>query len=1452
MSFFVQCGQCGKSFEMAASRLGDPIACPTCGHNGQAANEVIEEEAIDVGEADVVESDDADDAVAAIIVQPHVVASDPKRAQPAVSITPVLALCAGAGAALLFVAIAGLGWWAFSREALPSDEEVVAEVGVLESTEMPWDVADANRHRRHNKQPIEMPSITSEPTGSSNASPSQTFPRESTVAEVRARIVETKESSKPSAPARDQATERDPAQVVEAIKSATVFIEVTTSKGVQSGSGFLFQRDSHWGTIVTNAHVIDPEEGKLEKITCVFFSGTSREFEVAAKVACKEENTDLAFLRAYDEKIPAPISPAKDVQVYETSTVLAAGFPFGDALKTNRRNPSITITKGTVSSLRFDDYDTVSMLQIDGGINPGNSGGPVVSEDGRLVGVAVAKVRGTSIGFAIPAQILQQTALGRVTRVSVEKTSHERGQHQFRIRFVDPNHLVKSGELIVFRDSDQTVEFPESDGSWRPAAERLLVSEPFRVESSGRDGESNALADLEIPFEGNLIFQVRINRRGGGEHWSQPAELPISLQLGVATKVPLDGSTVDSEVVDPRSSQPTIAILPAMMSDFAINPSTGDIACLDPSQDQVHLIRMDALKSADYSSSPKVKIAKHPVSVVYKRYQEHDYFVVACSEASELCLLTADSLESVGRIRVDGNHVSRVMASTNPEDPFVYYSDESDDKPRVGAVDLRRMIDCGKVLDDSSDCTISTDGRFAYRRSSSSSQGAESLRMISGFSALTPSFVPLFTDRHATGECVPGPFGQITALGTQIRSVSLDQPVATMDFTPLCFFRSRPVIVGLIASQLQSQRRLRLRAASLNTYLSATSTVEIPPAVVRMLTVPRRISRQQTERPHAQTGHVLVDARVFADDVNQRVVYASRDKIALIPLAGFELRDDEPLMNLESTSAEFPVGEDKQAELRATDPKVSIEVGDLPLGMKQIVSGLSWRPKGEDVGTTKIPITLKFDEIERIVDFRLEVSQPSVQTSIDVADFLVDPDLAFYVCWSGRAGDAGSLTQYAGKEGENGSTLSVIRLHQVSEPITIELSFFIKQVVLLGDLLAVLPVDEDQQIHLLDLQTLEQRKLILSAYPVQNMEIKGDELLLHGDKSVAVYSVKSLKRLREQEEGAASSRSRDPLPQVLVDGVLADGVLCGRNDSQPRLIVAPGTVATLPGSQANLMDGRFLRQRFPSHDSSAYRGGSHSSSAIVAGPIAIPEARLRVSLENRIHVVSDPKVGLSQTEQRLTLLVGRLDGSVVAGVPIVRESTTAGVRNRPAMHVAGGSAFVSCGSRIYRWNPSSLELDTTDEASTGTDPSPVELHFVPTQSGFLVSNPSTSLSHSVAGGSPPYNLFLMTRSRGVTMNDETGEVTLSRDGLLEAAAEVLTSVMKRGTTQDVALELKNRSLEWGEAFKRFTGHKLNGFPIAVPIHLKVSDRDSRVAELQYFVFLDIPLYDAVATLQSGQ
>src|SRR5262245_12368632 len=136
-------------------------------------------------------------------------------------------------------------------------------------------------------------------------------------------------------------------------------------------------------------------KAKDAAVSAVFHSGTKAERSLPAEILATDESRDLAVLRVRGMgDWPKPIVLDQQVQPIETMPVYILGFPFGEALSQKNGNPAPTINKGSVSSLRENEYGQMKAVQIDGAINPGNSGGPVVDEDGRLIGISVATIRG--------------------------------------------------------------------------------------------------------------------------------------------------------------------------------------------------------------------------------------------------------------------------------------------------------------------------------------------------------------------------------------------------------------------------------------------------------------------------------------------------------------------------------------------------------------------------------------------------------------------------------------------------------------------------------------------------------------------------------------------------------------------------------------------------------------------------------------------------------------------------------------------------------------------------------------------------------------------------------------------------------------------------------------------------------------------------------------------------
>lgn len=249
-------------------------------------------------------------------------------------------------------------------------------------------------------------------------------------------------------------------RALDAIKRATVFVKVEAGEQSGSGSGFVMRAEGQTGYVATNCHVVVPEDEDERpavrrppakpSVTVVFDSGTPRERAVPADVLALDPERDLALLRVKPvPDLPAPIDPAKAPRLYETLPVLICGFPFGEALATGGRNPAISIGRGAVSSLRLDEAGHIEVVQIDGALNPGNSGGPVVDARGRLVGIAVATIKGGGIGFAIPPGELARMMQGRVLGPALLASEGRAGTEFVAVvPLVDPLQLIRSVALL--------------------------------------------------------------------------------------------------------------------------------------------------------------------------------------------------------------------------------------------------------------------------------------------------------------------------------------------------------------------------------------------------------------------------------------------------------------------------------------------------------------------------------------------------------------------------------------------------------------------------------------------------------------------------------------------------------------------------------------------------------------------------------------------------------------------------------------------------------------------------------------------------------------------------------------------------------------------------------------------------------------------------------------------
>ncbi|MDF1497931.1 MAG: trypsin-like peptidase domain-containing protein [Patescibacteria group bacterium] len=166
----------------------------------------------------------------------------------------------------------------------------------------------------------------------------------------------------------------------------------TEEKKVGAGTGFLINKN---GYILTNKHVVNDEEAKY---TALLSDGSQK----SAIVIYKDEKIDIAIIKVEGSGF-SHVQFGDSDSLKLGQSVFAVGNALGEY--------SNSVSTGIISGLNRDLTASGSIgseklegvIQTDAAINPGNSGGPLVTLEGKVIGVNVATVIGSNnISFSIP------------------------------------------------------------------------------------------------------------------------------------------------------------------------------------------------------------------------------------------------------------------------------------------------------------------------------------------------------------------------------------------------------------------------------------------------------------------------------------------------------------------------------------------------------------------------------------------------------------------------------------------------------------------------------------------------------------------------------------------------------------------------------------------------------------------------------------------------------------------------------------------------------------------------------------------------------------------------------------------------------------------------------------------------------------------------------------------
>lgn len=161
------------------------------------------------------------------------------------------------------------------------------------------------------------------------------------------------------------------------------------------GSGFVVDTS---GLIITNKHVISEPDVDYTAIT-------SDGRHLPATVVSRDPITDVAVLSVSARNLPA-------LTLGDATTVRLGSFviAIGNALGMFSNTVSLGIVSGLsrsvtaqLSSGKGATQELRGLIQTDAAINPGNSGGPLITLDGKVIGINAALIAGAqNISLAIP------------------------------------------------------------------------------------------------------------------------------------------------------------------------------------------------------------------------------------------------------------------------------------------------------------------------------------------------------------------------------------------------------------------------------------------------------------------------------------------------------------------------------------------------------------------------------------------------------------------------------------------------------------------------------------------------------------------------------------------------------------------------------------------------------------------------------------------------------------------------------------------------------------------------------------------------------------------------------------------------------------------------------------------------------------------------------------------
>ena len=937
--------------------------------------------------------------------------------------------------------------------------------------------------------------------------------------------------------------------------------------------------------------------------------------------------------------------------------------------------------------------------------------------------------------------------------------------------------------------------------------------------------------------------------------------------VGIQASFALLALSVVATLCRDARAESTEVDFPTIASEYAIDPTSGNIAAVDPKENKVVLYGSKFAKGEKPKPLASLVVGNGPGSIVFKQAGPTRLFAVGCLAESNVYLFDADTLKQLAKIPVTGSDITSVAASLNANDPYVYYCYGRGHDSATGRVHVLKHVDEGLAFDDSMDCAISASGNYAYRRGPWSPSGFESLRKVEpAASGGKATFARVFYDHNSTAQYIPDPFDQYTAAGQKLYNVRLDKSVAQLTFSPIRFFSDRPMVIGF-SQYVGSQRHMsssrtsgsvKLVVASTNSFQNVAE-LELPEFFTK---TPEEQANLARSPGHADFKYVGNRTGVFTDSARNRLVLLRDKRGLIVPYADLKLPDEPFLMVETDPQANLFVGKKGTYPLKKKDPKTKLELVDQLDGIALTAAGLEWAPNEDQVGVQSIRIRMSHGQLERIQTIDVPVGRPSLALPVNVSRLQASDDGKSIVGWTTpnmnhpmherEAAPGANVPRCILVDVTTGKVLANAGLPFTAGAVAVDDHFVyaVQQGTAVVSALGRNDLGSRKQISLegvaLWLQPRNNKELVVGLADGRWIKYSVPDWKLIAENVTALNPNARMDEMR----GIHSNGRADAMTRVADGWSMPGGNVYDATLSKPILIRSVGTLHAIGSAAANEQQNQMINrmnQRTLHVGSTMRRAGGGEQ--VIVGTIRLGNTSNTLALGRSVETVQVPgATHTSRTTETWTLFIPSADGaagpskSVVLAklidVPQGQENIHFG-GPQGALTIAGDFVYCAVRSRLYQVPLAELTSSPADAAKPPK--------FKQTQSSLVVDLAAkTVLKHEVVDGTSPYQYALTSHYAGTEIDPSNGSVTI--DGLkfqaklLDEVCATTASSMRHG--QGPRFESSDAVDEYlrhaANTYSQLTGEKPKGVPVAFHIGVQATDSTPRTASTSYYVLADLP------------